>query len=821
MANNFLKSCFAFILIGASINAAFSQNLRGKISDNNSEKLAGATVRLKSSAYGTVSDIDGNYVLKLGKGEHVVVFSFIGFKTLEKAIRIENDDVILDVVLENAVHLSKEFVVSGLRADASKPMAYTDLDKAQIEKLNLGQDLPYLIEWTPSMVVTSDAGAGVGYTGVRIRGSDANRINVTVNGIPINDPESHGVFWVNMPDLGSSANSIQIQRGVGTSTNGAGAFGGSINIQTNELNDEAYAEISNSFGSFNTMKNTLRFGSGIINKHFSFDGRVSNIQSDGYIDRARSSLRSHYLSANYTSKKTSLKLVHFGGNEETYQAWYGTPRVRLNNDIEGMENFAALNGLSDSQKNNLLNAGRTYNFYEYDNEVDNYTQNHWQLHFNQQINNKLQAAISLHYTKGYGYFEQYRENDRLSTYNIPPVILSADTITRSDVIRRRWLDNDFFGMVYQINYVVSSNSTLSLGGGANRYIGDHFGEIIWARFAGNSEIRERYYDNTSIKNDVNSFLKYELNVNNKWLLFTDLQYRYIDYQAQGVDHRAPIVDFDENYHFFNPKAGISYLPTANLKCFFSVSVANREPVRADFLDAPNNVNPLPEQLIDYEAGIDYTWKKIKFGSNLFFMDYYNQLVLTGAVNDVGAAIRQNVDRSYRAGIELMAYGEIGKRIELNANATFSRNKIQNFTQYVDNWDTGIQSTFEHNAVDIAFSPNQILALDIAYNLIKLENQNLKFNFLSKYVGKQFLDNTQNNSKALDAYFTNDIRLEYILKNTFCKEMRLNLMVRNVFNEDFASNGYVYDFIFNGNMGVIDGLYPQAFRNYLAGISFLF
>src|SRR5690606_16092552 len=527
---------------------------------------------------------------------------------------------------------------------------YSTVSKEELEKQNHGQDLPFLLNLTPSVVVTSDAGAGVGYTGIRIRGSDNTRTNVTVNGIPVNDSESAGVFWVNMPDLASSIQNIQIQRGVGTSTNGAGAFGASINVQTSSLNPKPYAEIDNSFGSFNTRKHTIRAGSGLINDRFAMDVRLSAVNSDGYIDRASSDLRSYYLPGGYYGNKTMVKGIAFSGKEKTYQAWGGTPESRLNNDVEGMKEHAANEGYSQAQLDNLLNSGRTYNIYTYDNETDNYQQDHYQLHLSQEILPDLDFNAALHYTRGRGYYEQYRPNAKFADYGWEPLMIGDTTITRTDLIRRRWLDNHFYGFTYSFQYN-PERLALTIGGGYNEYEGGHYGEVIWARYANTSFIRDRYYDNDGYKTDFNIYAKATYEFTDRVSGYLDLQSRSITYKADGWDNDQKLIDVDEKFNFFNPKAGLQYRLAQGTDIYASYAIAHREPVRNDFVDAPEGVTPKAEKLGNLELGIKKQSSELAYAINYYYMDYKDQLVLTGELNDVGSSIRTNVDKSYRTGIE--------------------------------------------------------------------------------------------------------------------------------------------------------------------------
>lgn len=790
--------------------------ISGKVSSQRENSgLPGATIRFDENRSIISTNNAGNYQVKLKEGEHRMTISFIGYQDTTLTINLTKSKVI-NVQLRERAFLQDEVMVEATRAKENSATTFTNVSKEDIEALNLGQDLPILLQQTPSVVTTSDAGAGVGYTGLRIRGSDGTRINVTVNGIPINDAESHGVFWVNMPDLASSTESIQIQRGVGTSTNGAAAFGASINMQTTTLKEKAYGEIANSFGSFNTRKHTVQFGSGLIDNKFAFDGRLSQIKSDGFIDRASSDLQSYYLSGAYYGEKTILKAIMFGGNEKTYQSWYGTPESRVNNDREGMLAHAANEGYSQSQIDNLLNSGRSYNFYQYDNQVDNYSQDHYQLLIAHEFNKKLSANLNFHYTRGEGYYEEFRADNDFADYGLNSPIIGNDTINSTDLIRRRWLDNHFGGLTYSLNYAASNKLNLTLGGGYNLYEGDHFGEIIWSEIAANTSIRERYYDNVGKKLDFNSYLKADYAITENLTAFADLQVRTIDYSTNGNDNDLRIIDVEEAFLFFNPKAGINYRFNSITSAYVSYSVSNREPVRNDFIDAPVGEKPEHEQLNNLEFGVQVNDKDYFFHANIFHMDYKNQLVLTGELNDVGSTVRQNVENSYRAGIELSAGITISKKLSLSGNMTMSRNKIAEFDDYFYDYVSGETIITRIEDADISFSPDFIAASTIEYRPIK----NMTVSLLTKHVGQQFLDNTQSNDKKIDAYLVNDIRLNYVVKDVLFKEMNFTLLINNAFDELYSSNGYTYSYGI-GEVITENFFYPQAGTNFLAGVTLKF
>ncbi|MGY0391514.1 TonB-dependent receptor [Bizionia sp. KMM 8389] len=721
------------------------------------------------------------------------------------------------------VETLNEVLLSATRAKDKTPVAFSNITKEELESTNLGQDLPILLDQLPSVVTTSDAGAGVGYTGIRVRGTDATRVNVTINGIPYNDSESQGTFWVNMPDFVSSVEDIQLQRGVGTSTNGSGAFGASLNLKTLEPSKEGYATTTNAVGSYGTRKHNVSIGSGLKN-NFYVEGRLSKILSDGYIDRASSDLSSYYTEAGYLDDKTSVKAIVFGGKEKTYQSWYGTPEAVVNGDLEGIQAFIDRNYSSDAEAENMLNSGRTYNYYTYDNEVDDYEQTHYQLHISHQFNSYFSANISGNYTRGKGYFEQFKDDEELGDYF--PNSVNADEA--GDVVRRRWLDNHFYAFVYSLNYN-RNGLNVYLGGGYNKYDGDHFGELIWDSFAVPVPIRTDYYHSLGKKRDFNTYLKAEYTINNNWFAFADVQYRHVNYSSYGNSSDLVPIDVDEKYSFFNPKLGLTYSINNFSSVYGSYAVANREPNRDDLTKNP--ILPNPERLHDFEFG--YKLKKAKYyaNANVYYMNYKDQLVLTGDLDNAGDPIRMNVDKSYRAGIELQAGYKFSNKLRIDANATFSKNKIDAFdyvvydTQYDPNtYDTvsyeGVTTRYEDT--DISFSPNVIAGGTLVYSPI----ENLNLGLIAKYVGKQYLDNTSSDSKSMDAYFVNNFNASFKVYPSWMKEIAFNLLVNNIFNKKYVSNGYTYSYYYrpegSNDPAITENFYyPQATTNFLMGVTLKF
>ncbi|WP_308424147.1 TonB-dependent receptor [Pedobacter psychrotolerans] len=808
---------FAALVAMLPFLASAQNSITGQVTDNYQNALPGATIKVKNHKTAVLSDASGNFTLgNLSNGNYTLVVSYVGYKTQEKAFSLSGNAV-LNFSLVQQNFLADEVIVRATRANEKSATTYKNVSKAEIEENNFGQDLPFILQNTPGVVVNSDAGAGVGYTGIRIRGSDNSRINVTVNGIPINDSESQGTFYVNMPDFASSVDNIQIQRGVGTSTNGAGAFGASLNIQTTASELEPYAEINNTYGSFNTWKNTVKVGTGLINNRFSFDGRLSRISSDGYVDRGASLLKSYFMSGAYHGNKDLLRINVFAGTEKTYQSWNGIPESRLNNDVAGMQAYIERNGLNAEDAANLLNAGRTYNSFLYNNQTDNYKQNHYQLLYARQLSDQFSFNGALHYTQGEGYYEEFRADDKLSDYGLNPVIAGATTITNTDLIRRRWLDNDFYGVTYAFNYVPQKNLNFTLGGAYNEYKGAHFGQVIWAQYASNGNIDRHYYDNEGFKTDFNLYGKVNYSPVEQLSLFADLQYRRVYYDISGTENKLNTLAINDQLNFFNPKFGATYFINPKSNVYASFSVANKEPNRDDYVDAAVGVFPKSERLNDVELGYRFKNSRFNLGANAYGMFYKNQLVVTGKINDVGGNFRQNVDNSYRLGIELDGSYTINKFFALNANAALSRNKIKNFTEYYDDYDNGGQVVNQYALTDISFSPAAVLFGEFVYKPLK----GLAIALQSKYVSKQYLDNTQNNDRTINGYWVSNARLGYNFKFASVKNINLGLLVNNLLDKKYESNGYTYGYLSGGNRITENFYYPQAGTNFLLNLNVKF
>ncbi|WP_245977375.1 TonB-dependent receptor [Albibacterium indicum] len=763
---------------------------------NTKESLIGASVQLKNSSLNGQTNTKGEFRLtNLESGTHTVMVSYLGYRNVTKEFSVPGDASI-DVLMDPATFLADEVVVQATRASANAATTYKNLSKEEIAKNNMGQDIPYLLNQTPSVVASSDAGAGVGYTGIRIRGSDAQRINVTVNGIPYNDSESQGSFWVNMPDFASSVDNIQIQRGVGTSTNGAGAFGASINIQTGQRIDTAYAELDNSFGSYNTWKNTVKIGSGLINDQFTFDARLSRIESDGYMDNAFSDLKSFYVSGAWYGKSSFVRANVFSGKEKTYQAWNGVPEE-------------------------LLETDRTYSEFTYEDQTDNYTQTHYQLLYSNQIDERFLINGALHYTRGKGYYEEFKEDDMLENYQLPPVVIGDETIESTDLVRQRWLDNYFYGLTYSVNYRPSKIANITVGGAYNQYRGDHYGEVIWARYSSDLNLGDKYYLNDAEKNDFNVYAKGDFRIG-QLNLFGDVQYRKIDYTLEGIDKDLKLLDQDVNYDFINPKVGLTYSFDNNSQVYASMAIANKEPVRDDFTESSVSSRPSPERLTDFEAGYRISARDFNIGLNGYAMLYKDQLVFTGQINDVGAAVRENVDKSYRIGVEMDASWRPIEDFMWRATAAFSQNKIKDYSYYIDiydsEWGLDGQQSETLGLTDIALSPNAVLSNEFAY----VPFDRAEIALLSKYVSRQYLDNTGDQSKSIDPFFVSDLRLSYNTKIKGVKNVGITLKINNIFNELYEASGYTFGYYNpDGNLETYNYYFPQATRNFMLGVNLKF
>ena len=714
-----------------------------------------------------------------------------------------------------------EVLVKAVRVEATSPITHSNISKDDLQKRNLGQDIPVLLNYLPSVVTTSDAGAGIGYTGIRVRGISPQSTNITINGIPYNDAESLGTFWVNLGDFASSVENLQLQRGVGTSTNGSGAFGASLNILTDAVSDKASGEISNSFGSFNTRKHTIKFSTGLLNNHLELSGRLSQINSDGYIDRATSDLKSYFLQGAYVDINTFIKAIAFGGAEVTYQSWYGFDPATISAIGENPN-------IDENRKFNIagIQFDDSGNFDEYyNNQVDDYKQDHYQLHWNERYSNNWSTNVGLNYTYGRGFFEEYVDDYLYSNIyfspdatfdflGLTPINVNGEAVNSMDYVRRRWLDNDFYVVNANVNYK-NNFLNIAFGGSYSNYEGDHFGEVIWAEYSNNINNNYRYYEGKGKKIDASLFTKATYRLNDKISLYGDLQLRNINYKITGQNSDVAPFNISESYNFFNPKVGVTYTPNKKNNFYFSYARANREPSRGDF---ESNPDIKPEQLNDFELGWRYTTEKFRISTNAYYMLYNEQLVLTGALDNSGGPIRTNSGESYRLGLEVDATLQISKQFAIQPNFTISSNK---------NKDTFFQKDglLENlGATNISFSPEFVAANTLVFQ----PSKNLQVSFLSKYVGEQFMGNTDSEASKLESYFVNDFNITYEIKtNAIFKSIVLSGLVNNIFGEEYNSNGYYYtyddDFSNPGTITTIEGAgyYPQATTNFLVGATLKF
>ncbi len=770
---------------------AFGQNnsfLRGKITDRTTKQpVSGALISLNNLQ--VLTDDNGSFNFKWSGNENASL-KIISLGYREQSIPVNKQSLSKELLieLEPSSLFLQPLEVRSIRATDKAPFAKTNLAKEEIVKNNLGQDIPFLLNQTPSVVVSADAGNGVGYTGIRIRGTDATRINITLNGIPYNDAESMGAFFVNLPDFSSSVNSVQIQRGVGTSSNGAAAFGATINLSTNEFNEKAYTELNNSFGSFNTRKHTLRAGTGLINKHFTLDARVSSIQSDGYVDRASSDLRSFYISGAWLNQKSSLRFNVFSGKEKTYQAWYGIDKATL-------------------ESNRTFNpAGTEKPGTPYDNQTDNYTQTHYQLFFNHAFNSYWSLQTAAFLTRGYGYYEEYKSEEEFKDYGLPNV---SPLDTTTDLVRQRWLNNYFYGQNASLQYRKGGNE-FTLGGGWSTYTGDHYGTLPWLQ-RGSAPTGYKYYNHPATKKDANFFVKWQQQFATNFFGFVDVQYRNVSHRMNGFQGN-PTLLVDRNFGFFNPKLGVTYRKN-NIQAYISYAIGQKEPNRDDFEAGATN-QPTSEKLQDLEVGFDYKKSNLQFGANIYYMNYINQLVLTGQINDVGAYTRFNVPRSYRLGIEFQTSWKPTSWFTAGGNLTLSRNKIKAFREYIDNFDTNGQNSVERTNTDIAFSPSVVGGTQLLFFPAK----QWEIGLLGKYVGKQYMDNSGLDRSLLDGFSTQDLRVIYNFSNKKFKSLQVIGQINNVFNTLYAPNGYSYTYISGSTQYTDNGFYPMAGRNFMIALN---
>ncbi len=686
-----------------------------------------------------------------------------------------------------SVELQDVQVVS-TRASRKTPMAFTNMNKEQLKAVNYGKDVPFLLSLTPSVTMTSDAGNGIGYTTLRVRGTDPSRINITANGIPMNDAESAQLYWVNMGDFASSVQSMQIQRGVGTSTNGSGAFGASLNMQTDNIGTEPYFGVDLSGGSYYSHKETLRFGTGLINEHWGIQGRLSNIGSKGYLDRASTKLNSYFLQAGWFGDNTVVKFITFNGIEETYHAWNYTSKYEQ--ELYG-RTYNSCGEYYDADGNTRY----------YDNQTDNYHQQNYQLIWNQRLNNVLSFNAALHYTKGQGYYEEYKRKRTLFEYDLD----NAKTWAKSDLVRQKKMDNDFYGAVASIQYDNKSNLQATVGGGWNKYDGDHFGLVKWVKSPVDALLPDhKYYDNNTKKTDFNVYGKVTYEFLRGLNAYVDLQYRHVGVKMEGPtdeinwDNNQRIVyDMDKSFNFFNPKFGINYDITPNHKVYISYAIAHKEPTRNNF---ENNINaelemPKAERLNDLELGYKYQSEVFTAGANFYWMNYKDQFVLTGEIDKIGEAITRNVDKSYRLGVEVEAALKPVDWFRWDVNATWAKNRVKGITVKLTN-----NSVVDLGDQPLAFSPDWIVN-----NIFTFNYKGLNASIQSQYISEQYMTNTgfksyktlddngqpTDVSMMLDGHFVTNIDLSYNFKlpTLGLKDATIGVTLYNLFSAKYDNNGW--------------------------------
>lgn len=712
--------------------------------------------------------------------------------------------------------------VTATRATKSTPVAFTNVSKQQIAELNHGKDIPFLVSSTPSVLTTSDAGAGIGYSAMRVRGTDATRINVTANDIPMNDAESHSIFWVNTPDFASSLEDIQIQRGVGTSTNGAGAFGASVNMRTQRFSMNPYAEMSGTYGSFNTNKETFKVGSGLIGGHWNFDARFSHIASNGYRDRASSKLHSYFAQAGYFGGQTSVRFITFGGKECTYHAWDGISK----------------SDLTDNRKYNpngeIKRDGKVIGFY--DDQTDNYRQTHYQLIWDQGIGANWHWNLGLHYTDGFGYYQEYKNARTLKEYGLEPFMVGDNKVKKSSLVRKKNVDSGFGGAVFSLNFAKGSLNT-TFGGSFNSYANDHYGNVIWVEnYLLPLDPSHEYYRNKGKKNDFTIYWKASNTLWQSLRLYADMQYRHIGYKITGDNDKwdwtaspehLQVLNVDEKFDFLNPKVGLIYDFNKHNTAYASFSVAQKEPTRNNYTDGLFTVHPKAEKLFDWEAGYTFSSDRFTAGVNFYYMKYKDQLVLNGKLNEIGEAMAENVPDSYRMGVELQAGVKITEWLRWDLNGTFSRNRIKDYVGYVSNYEASTwndlytQTAVEKGNTTIAMSPSFIGNSVIAFNLKGFSAQ-----FTSQYVSRQYLDNFENKEDSLDPYFVSHLNLAYTFKLPHVKAITVGCTVYNIFNEKYENNGYSQTCALvsaDGSYKLSSDprFYPMAGTNVLAHLTFSF
>lgn len=789
-----------FLLIA---NLTFAQNLLigNVVNAEDGKPIQNVTIIFPKANMVAFSDAAGQFSISLPEAE-IPEARHIAYDILGVGLNwnnnpdrpSDNDSITILMVPKSTVFTPVE--ITSFRVQTNAPVTYTNISGEALNQINFGEDMPFLLESTPSAVVTSDAGNGIGYTGLRIRGSDATRVNITINGVPYNDAESQQTYWVNLPDFAASVDDIQIQRGVGTSTNGVSSFGASVNINTNKLSASPFVNVSGAIGSFNLSKKSIAIGTGLINNKWTFEGRYSDIYADGFIDRANADLKAYFLTGAYDIGNYKSILNIFSGTEKTYQSWAGVPAE-------------------------IIDTNRTFNPYTYENQTDNYLQTHYQWHHILKLKKADKLKLTFNYTKGSGYFEQYENDQSLTDYGVEPVVVNDDTVFTTDLITQKWLDNKFAGVFVQYEKYINSNINWNIGAAYYNYNGLHFGNVIWSQYASTFGNNYEWYRNNSVKNDGNVFTQF-MYENDAVSFLADLQVRNVNYQFVGLDAFGSAVEQNVNLLFVNPKVGITFLHNNKFETYIYAGISSKEPNRDDYVASSPQSRPDPERLYNLELGERMRLKGWQFMANYYMMYYANQLVLTGEINDVGAYTRTNIPESYRTGIELAFSKLFFNKLKWEANATFSRNIITEFTEYVDNWDTGIQTPIEYSNTAISFSPNVIGYNSLKFTLFDKTNannlqQSVTINCTSKYVGQQFADNTSDNARSLEAYLVHDAGLNYHFSNKIIPSLDFTINVQNLANLEYESNAWVYRFIADDNPSQFMGYYPQAGINWNAGL----
>ncbi len=806
-----MRYLFILVICSFSYLADAQYTISGKVFTGHGEPLEFASVFLKNTDYGAVTDKKGLYILKnIPSGTYILKVSFVGYTDFHQEITLDGD-LDLDINLGLNKNLLTCIVVPANRVDNNGAFAFKNLDKEDLNPHNQGQDVPYLLRWTPSAVVTSDAGTGIGYTGIRLRGTDPTGINVTINNVPLNDAESQGVFWVDLPDFASTVHNIQIQRGVGSSAMGTGSYGGAISLSTGNTRQNAYADINTTYGSFDTKKLSVSLGTGLLNDIFSIDARYSIIRSDGYIDRAASDLKSYYFSAARIGEKSSLRFLTFSGKERTYQSWWGTPESVVNGDDEEILAHYQRNAwFYDTQDSiNLFSSGRTYNYYTYQNQVDDYGQDHYQLHYNLSPAPNSKITATAFYVKGRGFYEEYKKNENLAFYGITDQKdMDGHPVESSDLVRQRWLDNDFYGMILNTDFDFNNKLKLKAGAGVSQYAGDHFGKVIHVAQISNPLPDKHYYDGKGLKDEANVYAKATYN-QGKLSSSAEIQWRGISYDISGEDDDHTPLDISKKYSFVNPKIGVNYPISEHMDVYMSYAIANREPKRKDLIE--NRGNKIThETLYDVEAGYRWHTDRVDLEWNNYLMRYNNQLVLTGQIDNSGAYIKTNVGKSFRLGTEFSVAHQLTPQFSWNTNVTISKNKIKKYVE-----DLGLEMPIIHQNTDIAFSPNIILGGGLQYHPVK----NLDLFFMTKYVGRQYLDNTSNENRKLPSYTYSDLKATYEINIRRVGRVEIIATIHNLFDALYSSNGYTYSYALSEQDIVTENfLYPQAGRHFMLSVN---